>query len=374
MHMRVLVCPDKFAGTLSAQDAARAIAEGWQSANPNDEIVVRPLADGGPGFLDVIQAACGGERVPVRIGDPLCRPVDGSVLLVDTVAYIESADACGLHLLKEQERDPTRATSYGLGTLLLSALQHHPKRIIVGLGGSGTNDCGAGMLAALGLVALDSLSREVWRGGTALADCDRIAGSFDFGGVELVAAADVDSPLTGPDGASVVFGPQKGAPAGLVESLDKSLGHFAEVVERYLPRCPPRLAGVPGGGAAGGIAAAILACGGSTQSGYTIVNEATGLDGLLGACDVVVTGEGSFDDQSFRGKTVAGVAGAAMARGVPCVVLAGRFDADPAAASTIGVSKFGSLVSHFGSTQTALAHAYEGLAALAAEFAHEVSA
>lgn len=375
---RVLLCPDKFAGSIGAVDAAAALADGWRSVAPDDEVVRRPLADGGPGFLDVLQAALGGRRVPVPTVDPLGRPVAGWVLLAGPsgrpagpagviTGYVESAQACGLHLLAEHERDPKITTSYGLGGLLAAAVEAGAGEVVVGLGGSAVNDAGAGMLAAVGAVALDSAGYALPYGGAALLGAARLDGAPALRRVRLVAATDVDNPLLGPHGASAVFGPQKGASEQDVTLLDAALARFAEVLVRDLPGCPPDLADLPGAGAAGGLGAALLALGAHRRSGIGLVRELTGLDQALATADLVITGEGSFDHQSLRGKVVSGVADAAAAQGVPCVVVAGRVAVDPAQA---GLAAAYSLVEHFdGDLERAMTRAGEGLRALGAELA-----
>jgi glycerate 2-kinase len=364
---RVVICPDKFAGSISAVDAAAALAEGWRSIAPRDELTQRPLADGGPGFLDVLMVALRGRRVPVSTIDPLGRPAGGWVLLAGSTAYVESAQACGLHLLREDERDPKTTTSYGLGGLLAAAVEAGAREVVVGLGGSAVNDAGAGMLAALGAVALDEAGYALPYGGAALLGAARLDGVPALRRASLVAATDVDNPMLGPEGASAVFGPQKGASAEDVKLLDAALARFAEVLVRDLPGCPPDLASLPGAGAAGGLGAALLALGARRRSGIVLVRELTGLDAALDGADLVVTGEGSFDDQSLRGKVVAGVAAAANERGVPCVVVAGRVAVDPADA---GVAAAYSLVQHFGGdVEQAVTRTAEGLRAVAARLA-----
>jgi glycerate kinase len=367
--MRVLVCPDKFAGTLTAVEAATAIVAGWRSVAPDDELATRPLSDGGPGFIEVL-ADAGGRRVPVPTRDPLGRPVTGEVLLTPEAAYLESAHACGLHLLAPDERDPLRTTSYGLGVLLTAAVESGARTVVIGLGGSATNDAGAGMLTALGAVPVDSAGYALPYGGAALLACASLDGAPRIRDVAVVAATDVDSPLTGRHGASAVFGPQKGASAKDVELLDAALGRFAAILERDLPTCPPHLAGLPGAGAAGGLGAAILALGGRCESGIALVRRSVRFDRAVADADLVITGEGSFDEQSLRGKVVAGVAGAARERGIPCLVLAGRVSAGAAAAAgEAGIAGTYSLVEHFRDADRALAEPAEGLREISADLA-----
>ena len=335
--MRVLIAPDCFTGTLTAGQAAEAIAEGWRRGAPQDELTLVPLSDGGPGFLDVLSMALGGKAVFVTATDPLGRPVPASILLVDSggrrTAYIESAQACGLHLLAEGERNPMVTSTYGVGELIGAAVAEGATRVVVGLGGSGTNDGGAGMLAALGSGDADALAV----GGAKLKDLS-VAALKGLPGVrermraiDLVLATDVDSSLLGLQGASAVFAPQKGATPEMAQELESALGHFSEVIRTMLPSGtdlltgqPFRLDRVPGAGAAGGLGYGLLLLGGRRVSGVEAVLEAVGFDGLAAVTDLVVTGEGTFDWQSLQGKVVAGVSAAALAKAKPTVVIAGQ--------------------------------------------------
>jgi len=367
--VRLLICPDKFAGTLGAVDVAAALADGWRAARPGDDVTCRPLSDGGPGFVDVLAGALAGVRIEVPTYDPLGRPVTGSVLLAGGTGYVESAHACGLHLLAPADRDPRLTTSYGLGPLIATAVEAGAAEVVVGLGGSATNDGGAGMLAALGVTPLDAAGYALPYGGAALAACASLDGRPRLRSVRLVAASDVDSPLTGLYGASAVYGPQKGADRADVLVLDAALTRFATILERDLPTCPPGVAGLPGAGAAGGIGAAILACGGRRESGIGLVRRLVGLDSALAGCDLVITGEGSFDDQSLRGKVAAGVANAARDLGIPCVVVAGQVDVGRRGALSAGVTESYSLADHAGSVAKAMAEPAGGLRSLAARVA-----
>jgi glycerate 2-kinase len=372
--MRVVVCPDKFAGTLSAVEVARAIGAGWLGEKPGDTVVTRPLSDGGPGFVEVLGAALAdAHRITVPTTDPLGRPVTGHVLVAGSTAYVESAEACGLHLLTEGERDPKRTTTFGLGTLLIAAVESGARTVVVGLGGSATNDAGAGLLAALGATPLDEAGFFIGYGGAALAGCVGLAGAPRLRDATLVAATDVDNPLTGLHGASAVYGPQKGATREDVFLLDAALARFGQVLENGLKTAPARLADLPGSGAAGGLGAAILALGGRVESGIGLVRRLIGLDEVLDTADLVITGEGSFDEQSLRGKVAAGVAGAARDRGLPCVVLAGRISAGRREAAAAGVTEAHSLVDHFGSVEAAMTRPEEGLRALAGRLAGQWS-
>ena len=340
--MRVLIAPDKFAGTLSAVEAAAAIAEGWRRTAPADDLVEVPLADGGPGFVAVLHAALGGRLVDVDVTGPTGEPVAAQVLVVGTTAYVESAQACGLHLVPEP-RDPRITTTYGVGELVLVARDAGARRIVLGLGGSGTNDAGAGLLAALGARASGvdggDASAVLRRGGGSL----RLVGSLDLGpaleavsGLDLVIASDVDNPLLGLRGATNGFGPQKGADDAAVMELEGSLASFARAVGRRADGKDPAVA--LGAGAAGGLGFALLHLGATRVAGIATVLETVRLADQVGRVDLVVTGEGAFDWQSLRGKVVSGVAEAALAQGRGCVVLAGRVDVGKREYLAIGVS------------------------------------
>lgn len=350
--MHVLIAPDCFTGTLTATQAAEAIAEGWRRSAPHDLLTLMPLSDGGPGFLDVLASArLEGTTVLATTTDPLGREVPAALLLVESegrrTAYLESAQAAGLHLLAADERNPGVTSTYGVGLLLDAALREGAERIVVGLGGSGTNDGGAGMLAALGAGSAHDLAR----GGLALADLPDAAlkGLEDvkdrFAAIELLAATDVDSPLLGLQGASAVFAPQKGASPALAQALEAALGRFTEVVQRthqssrdLLTGRPRRLDKEPGAGAAGGLGYGLMLLGGRRVSGVEEVLAAVGFDSVVSAADLVVTGEGRLDWQSLRGKVVAGVARAALEAATPTVVIAGQTMVGRREAMALGLS------------------------------------
>jgi glycerate 2-kinase len=375
--MRVLICPDKFAGTMSAVGAAQAVAQGWRSVAGTDRLTLRPLSDGGPGFLEVLRGPVGGRMIDVSTSDPLGRPVHAEILLAGPepapTAYLESAQACGLHLLDPSERDPKVTTSYGLGVLVTAAVETGVRQVVVGLGGSAVNDAGAGMLAALGAAPVDAAGYALPYGGAALAWVAALGGTPRLRDVSLVAATDVDNPLLGTHGASAVFGPQKGASRDDVLLLDAALERFAQVLERDVPGCPAGLGAASGGGAAGGLGAALLALGGRIESGIGLVRRLTGLDAVLADADLVITGEGSFDHQSLRGKVVAGVAAAAVERGVPCVVVAGQVSAGRREAAAAGVSEAYALVDQLGGVAEAMARPADGLRQLGARLARRWS-
>ncbi len=341
--MKVLLAPDKFAGTLSALEAAAAITEGWLRTAPGDEIVQVPLADGGPGFLDALERTLGGRRVEREVTGPLGLPVTASVLVVEGTAYVESASACGLHLVPVDLRDPVRTTTYGVGELIAVAVAEGVERVVVGLGGSATNDGGIGMLAALGATAEGAEGADVTAllalGASALRSVQSVdlsAARASLDGVELVMATDVDNPLLGLRGAANGFARQKGADDGAVMELEGTVEHLVEVVGRRPDGKDPAVA--LGAGAAGGLGYALLHLDAVRVPGIATVLDTLGFDALVAAADLVVTGEGSFDWQSLRGKVVSGVAETALAHGRACVVLAGRVEVGRREYAATGIS------------------------------------
>ncbi|MBI2238560.1 MAG: glycerate kinase [Actinobacteria bacterium] len=332
--MRVLVAPDKFRGTLTAAEAARAVATGWRRVRPDDEVDEIPMADGGEGTLDALVAALGGERRTVRVAGPLGDPVEAEYGMVrgagGRTAVVEMARASGLQLIAETRRDPLRATTRGTGEVILAACAEHPATVVVCIGGSATNDGGAGMAQALGARLLDAEGADLAPGGAALLGLVTIdARTIDpaVADARFVVACDVDNPLTGPEGASAVYGPQKGASEQDVALLDRALAHFAAVVHRDLGI---DVRGIPGGGAAGGLGAGLVAfLGAHLRPGVEVVMEAVGLAERLAGAGLAIAGEGKLDEQSLRGKAPAGVIRAAREAAVPVVVVCGQAEVHP---------------------------------------------
>jgi glycerate 2-kinase len=300
--------------------------------------------------------------VPVTVRGPLGDPVEGAVLVDGATAYVESAQACGLHLTRRH--DPERATTYGVGELLLAARDAGARRIVVGLGGSGTSDGGAGLLAALGARA----DRPLDGGVAGLAGLARLEFPRPLDGVELITASDVDNPLTGPYGAIRVFGRQKGIAADQEEHWDEVLGELSAAAGP----AGPAIARRSGAGAAGGLGFALLLLGASRRAGAEVVAEAVGLRARAGAADLVVTGEGSFDAQSGAGKAPAGVARVAREAGRPCVLLAGRVTVGPSELRGLGVETAYALVDEVGE-ERALGDSAAALAELAERVARSRS-
>lgn len=327
--MRVVVAPDSFKGSVSAREAAKAISEGIMRVWPDAECIRIPIADGGEGTVDAILEGAGGELRRVRVSDPLGRMVESTFgMLPDgRTAVIEMAAASGLPLLSPEERNPLITSTRGTGELVKAALDAGATGIIIGIGGSATNDGGAGFAQALGARFIDQSGRELPPGGAALVDLAHIdASGLDprLGKAEIMVACDVANPLTGPEGASAVYGPQKGATPDMVRILDAALSRYAEIVKRDLGM---DIAGIPGSGAAGGLGGGLMAFAGALmRPGIGLVLDTVGFAAKVAGADLVITGEGSLDSQTVYGKAPTGVAKAAKAAkpGIPVVALAGN--------------------------------------------------
>lgn len=356
--MKVVIAPDSFKESLSAELVAEAIAQGVRDAVPEAEIVCVPMADGGEGTVDAVLAAAGGERRISIVHGPMGYEVKApwGWLPESNTAVIEMAAASGLHLVPVTERDATRASTYGTGQLVLQALDAGAQRIIMGFGGSATNDGGAGMLRALGARFLDAAGLEIGEGGLALRSLQQI----DLSGmderlqeVRFDVACDVDNPLTGTKGASHIFGPQKGASPQQVLALDEALGAYADVVAELFGQ---DVRDFPGAGAAGGIgfaAKAFLLA--EFRPGVQLVADLSGLSHAVQGADLVITGEGKLDEQTLYGKTPAGVAAVASAVGVPTVAIAGTLGVGYQRLRDIGITAAFSITSGPMTLETACA-------------------
>lgn len=325
--LNIIVAPDSFKGSLTALEAADAIVQGIRAVVPQAEIVSIPLADGGEGTVEALVLATRGRFLRRKVTGPMGEPVEAAfgVLGDDVTGVIESAAAAGLSLVPAEQRDPLRATTYGVGELILAALDAGCTKLIVGLGGSATNDGGAGMAQALGARLLAADGREVGRGGRALSDLDRIDVSrMDprVGRAAISAASDVTNPLCGAEGASAVYGPQKGATPEMAAELDQALAHYAAIIERDLKVEVRDLAGA---GAAGGLGAGLVAfCEAEIHSGAALVLESLRFEEYLEAADLVMTGEGRIDQQIRFGKAISGVALLTEKYGVPLIAFTGN--------------------------------------------------
>jgi glycerate 2-kinase len=322
----VLVAADKFKGSLTAVQVAERVTAGLRRAVPDVEVEALPVADGGDGTVAAAVAA-GFDRREVRVAGPLGEEVTAAFAVRGDTAVVEMAEASGLQRLPAGVFAPLTASTYGSGELLRAALDEGAATIVFGVGGSATTDGGAGMLAALGARFLDEAGEPVAPGGgglTRLAHADLSALDPRLAAVELVLASDVDNPLTGPKGAAAVYGPQKGASPDDVETLDAALAHYARVLEASVGPRAAEYADAPGAGAAGGIGYGALLVGARFRAGIEVMLDVLGFAPALERAELVITGEGSLDEQTLHGKAPAEVAARAARAGVPCIGLAGR--------------------------------------------------
>lgn len=327
--MRILIAPQEFKGTMSASEAAAVLARAVGDELPSAELDVAPIADGGPGMLEVILGAVKGEKRVSSVEGPLGTPVEAPWgITADGSGVIEMAAASGLVLLPPAQRDPRRASTFGTGQLIRAALDAGCRRILVGVGGSATNDGGAGAAAALGVQFLDAQERELPRGGAGLSRLARIDTTVRdprLGSAELSVAVDVNNPLCGPTGASRIYGPQKGADADAVRELDAALQHLAEVAFKQTGE---RIDLQPGAGAAGGLAFGLAAfCNGRLQPGFDLVARFLDLDRRIERADLILTGEGRLDEQTAFGKGPGALAWRARRASKGTVIFAGSVDA-----------------------------------------------
>ena len=328
MAPRILIAPDKFKGSLTALAAAEAIARGIKTACPKAKLVSMPIADGGEGTAEAMGAALGGSWITVRSTDPLGRSIAARYAwLKDEVAVIDMSEASGLGRLSIAERDPLHATTSGTGQLVADAIRRGARKILVGLGGSATNDGGIGMAEALGYAFFDLHGRRLQAVPANLANLARIQAPAAPPRANIIGLCDVQNPLTGKRGASRTYGPQKGADPHMVQRLDDDLAHLADVVARDL-RCDFRA--MPGAGAAGGLGFGLLSfCGATLRSGFETLAETLQLEKEIAASDFIITGEGRIDAQTLEGKGPAGVAALARKHRKPVIAFAGAVADDP---------------------------------------------
>ena len=362
--MKIVIAPDSYKESLSALDVATAIESGFREIFPTAEYVKIPVADGGEGTVEAMVAATDGRIVKVAVKGPLGEQAEGfyGISGDEQSAFIEMAAASGLEMVPPAKRDPLITTSWGTGELIRHALDAGVKHIIIGIGGSATNDGGAGMVQALGAKLLDENGQQIALGGAALETLARIdTAQLDkrLAGCRIEVACDVTNPLTGKEGASAVFGPQKGATPEMIERLDKALGHYARIIARDLDLDGLHLAG---GGAAGGMGAALYAfCGAELRQGIEIVTDALALDEYVIGADLVITGEGRIDSQTVHGKVPVGVAKVAKRHNIPVIGIAGSLTADVGVVHHHGIDAVFSVIYKVCSLEDALENAGENV-------------
>lgn len=358
--MKIVIAPDSYKESLSALEVATQIELGFKEIFPDAEYVKVPMADGGEGTVQAMAETTQGRIVHMEVTGPLGQPVPSFYALTGDgrIAMIEMAAASGLALVPPAQRNPEITTSYGTGELIKAALDAGARHLILGIGGSATNDGGAGMLQALGVKLLDASGQAIGRGGAPLAQLARI----DVSGIDarlaeckVEVACDVDNPLTGPRGASAIFGPQKGATPAMVQALDANLKHFAQLIQRDMAMDVDQVAG---SGAAGGMGAAMLAFfQGQLRPGCEIIAKAVGLDTAVQGATLVITGEGRIDQQTIFGKTPFGVATVARQHGVPVIGIAGSLGQNAHVVHDHGIDAIASVLSHPCNIQEAMAEA-----------------
>ncbi|MGY6028073.1 glycerate kinase [Phytobacter sp. AG2a] len=362
--MKIVIAPDSYKESLSALEVATAIESGFREIFPTAEYVKLPVADGGEGTVEAMVAATCGRIVNVAVKGPLGEAVEGFYGLSgdEQCAFIEMAAASGLELVPAAQRDPLVTTSWGTGELIRHALDSGVKHIIIGIGGSATNDGGAGMVQALGAKLLDKQGQQIGPGGAALetlASIDVRELDKRLADCRIEVACDVTNPLTGKEGASAIFGPQKGATPKMIARLDQALGHYAKLIARDLD---VEVLNLAGGGAAGGMGAGLFAfCGAELRRGIEIVTEALSLDAHVADADLVITGEGRIDSQTINGKVPVGVASVAKRYNVPVIGIAGSLTADVGVVHDHGIDAVFSVIYKICSLDDALANAGENV-------------
>ncbi|MCA0760540.1 glycerate kinase [Vibrio vulnificus] len=362
--MKIIIAPDSYKESLTAMDVAIAIEKGFKQVLPDAHYVKLPMADGGEGTVQSMVDATGGIIIEHTVTGPLGQRVDGffGLLGEGKTAVIEMAAASGLHLVSPELRNPLITTTLGTGELIKAALDHGVKHIIVGIGGSATNDGGIGMAQALGIKLLDAHGNALGHGGGELAklatiDCSQL--DPRLAQVRLEVACDVDNPLCGTKGASAVFGPQKGATPEMVTILDENLAHYASIIKQQLGVDVRDMAGA---GAAGGMGAALLGLlNAELRPGIEIVMDAVRLDEIVADADLVITGEGRIDSQTIHGKTPIGVARTAKKHGLPVIGIAGCLSADCGVVHEHGLDAVFAVVNRSVDLPTALAEAAENV-------------
>ncbi len=370
--MKFVIAPDKFKGSLTGFEFCDAVEEGLRMVFNKAEILKMPLADGGDGTIDVVKYYINGEKVEKEVNDPLFRPIEASYLYSEStqIAFIEMAEASGLKLLKDQERNCMRTTSLGTGELILDALYRGAKEIILGIGGSATNDGGMGMAVALGYRFLDAQGKElkpIGRNLSAVRKIDDSTKNPKLNGVKVKVACDVTNPFYGKNGAAHVYAEQKGASVNEIMLLDQGLSNFAEVISRQFA---VDLQQVAGAGAAGGVGGgALIFLKGDLISGIDLIKELSGFDTAIEGADWIITGEGRLDEQTLSGKTIDGVITSANLKQIPVAALCGSVGISIAQQQAFGLDYVVSIVRGISNLQDAMEKSYENLVNASYNFA-----
>ena len=360
--MKVSIAIDSFKGSLSTLEAGRAIEEGIKKVYSDAEVKITPMADGGEGTVDAIVSATGGEMHKVKVHNPIGEIIESCYGVVDKTAVIEMSAAAGITLISEAERNPLNTTTYGVGEMIVDAIKKGCRKFIVGIGGSATNDGGIGMLQALGFELLDKSGNQVSYGAKGLNELAVIKKDnalAELSECSFLVACDVKNPLCGEKGCSKIFGPQKGATADMIKDMDLWLENFAELTKGINPDADKEF---PGAGAAGGLGFAFLSyLGAELRSGIELVIKETRLEDAVKCADIVITGEGRLDGQSYMGKAPVGVAKLAKEYNKPVIAFAGGVTEDAVKCNDYGIDAFFPVVRTPCTLEEAMENAYSNL-------------
>jgi len=362
--MKIIIAPDKFKGSLTAEEVVMAISEGIRSFNPEIEVIQFPLADGGDGTAFILTNHFKGELIPINVHDPLFKIIEAVYGYAERIktAFIEMSAASGLRLVPKEKQNPLYTTTLGTGEMIRDAISRGAERIILGIGGSATNDAGIGMASAIGYIFLDPAGIELKPVGENLEVIYSIKDSnllFNPSEIDVHIACDVDNPLYGRRGAAYIYGPQKGAEPDTIRKLDKGLRNFAKIVRKKYGKDISRL---PGAGAAGGLGAgAVVFLNAHLRSGIELVMDITGFEEELKTADLILTGEGKIDKQTFQGKVIDGVARLAGKYKIPILAVCGDMELKAQELKKHGIIESRSLVNHFGSLEKALKNTRIGI-------------
>jgi glycerate kinase len=362
--MKIIIAPDKFKGSLTAEEVVIAITEGIRSFNPEIEVIQFPLADGGDGTAFILTNHFKGKFIPIKVHDPLFKIIEAVYGYAERIktAFIEMSAASGLRLVPKEKQNPLYTTTLGTGEMIRDAISRGAERIILGIGGSATNDAGIGMASAIGYIFLDPAGIELKPVGENLEVIYSIKDSnllFNPSEIDVHIACDVDNPLYGRRGAAYIYGPQKGAEPDTIRKLDKGLRNFAKIVRKKYGKDISRL---PGAGAAGGLGAgAVVFLNAHLRSGIELVMDITGFEEELKTADLILTGEGKIDKQTFQGKVIDGVARLAGKYNIPILAVCGEMELKAQELKKHGIIESRSLVNHFGSLEKALKNTRIGI-------------
>ena len=370
--MKILVSPDKFKGSLTGTQFCNAVEEGIKSVLPNAEIIKLPLADGGDGTIEILEYHLKGKRIKVRVNDPLFREIEASYLYIDSIktAFIEMAEASGMYLLKKEEQNCYYTTTLGTGELILNAINKGAKKIILGIGGSATNDCGMGMASALGYKFEDEHGNELPPIGKNLSQVRVINSSSVIGALKSIdfkVACDVTNPLHGKEGAAYVYGPQKGASPIEIKALDAGLKNMSSLFKKQFDM---DVQNIKGAGAAGGMGAGTsVFLNAELQSGIDLVKDLIDFDKKITNANWIITGEGKLDSQTLSGKTIQGVIVSAKKQGIQVAALCGSVSLSKEEAKNFGISYTASVIDKAKNLEDAMQNSFKYLVDISTEFA-----